>query len=72
MSYRYLTRSYVEWLGLPRVPIFKPRNTSLVFVGMNDTLPVLPSSYAEGVQRDGVLYEREADGLAYTRLESYD
>jgi len=69
MSYRYLTRSYVEWLGLERVPIYKPRSGAMCILG-NDTLPMPTNAWPEGVVHDATLYERESDGLAYARLRT--
>lgn len=68
MSYRYLTRSYVEWLGLPLVPIMKRRETGH-WCGLHGTLPRPDSrAIAAGVIHDDSLYEREQDGLAFVRL----
>ena len=67
MSYRYLTRSYVEWLGLERVPLMPRRTGASCVIGGSDTLPRAPSVWPEGVAHDGGVYEREPDGLAYER-----
>lgn len=68
---KYLTRSYVEWLGLPLVP-FAHRRTGAVSCmwGENACLPAAGQSrWDDGVVHDGRAYVREPDGLAYVRTE---
>lgn len=70
---RYLTRSYVEWLGLERVPIAKARSRAVIgwprFDGTESCLPSAGQpTCVEGVKFNGRLYEREHDGLAYVLL----
>jgi hypothetical protein len=55
--YRYLTRDYVEWLGLEIVPLTK-RHRGHIFMP-NGCLPAPSSSgWVEGVIFEGYAYER--------------
>ena len=63
---RFLTRSYVEWLGLEEIPIDKGRDGRMYCCSEHD--PRL-SRYVRGVALDGRLYERERDGLAFVALK---
>ena len=62
---KYLTRSYVEWLGLREVPIDKGRDTRVYCCPDHDPRP---ARFVRGVQHGGRLYERERDGLAFVAL----
>lgn len=60
---KYLTRSYVEALGLliqPVVPI--PR---VAYVGEEAAKP----QFDRGVMHDGTLYVDEGDGLCFRRVD---
>lgn len=65
---RYLTRSYVEYLGLEVVPILARRNDQMVIRPYGEMLPK-PShiGYAQGVIFNDIPYIREPDGLCFTR-----
>ncbi len=62
---RYLTRSYVEWLGLELVPLHIGRDTRMLRFGEKHR----PSIVA-GVMHEGLGYIREPDGLAYARFRN--
>jgi hypothetical protein len=73
-AYRYLTRSYVEWLGLDEVPVrtmhrgvISSYQAQVRFTG--EPLPPALASHAilPGVVHDSDVYVREGDGLAYVR-----
>jgi hypothetical protein len=71
---RFLTRSYIDWLQLERIPLAMPRNQGYVqHNASGGTLrPAGESQWAEGVQHpNGHYYRREHDGLAYERVPDY-
>ena len=68
MSYRYLTRSYVEALELPIVVTQRVRNRGTICVGNDYTLPPASATFVQGTLHAGSLYEREPDGLAFHRV----
>ena len=70
MSYRYLTRSYVQFLGLEVIPVLAHR-TSTARAWIDDVVPRPAQRYDVGVRHEGHLYIRDEDGLAWTR-SSYD
>ena len=70
MSYRYLTRSYVEALELPIVVTQRVRSGAMVCgdEGSYGLRPATGRTYMEGTLHAGSLYEREPDGLAFHRV----
>ena len=70
MSYRYLTRSYVEALELPVVVTKRPRSSAVVSAEASgwSLRPPDHVTYVDGTLHAGSLYEREPDGLAFHRV----
>lgn len=66
MTYRYLTVSYVQWLGLQDMPLLLTRDTAVSFQPGGFPLP--RRYYTLGVSLSGRLYKRAADGLSYDLL----
>lgn len=62
--FKYLTRSYVEWLGLEHFPYQRP-NWTCVFVPENAPKPVTMVGFDICVVYNHALYMREPDGLAW-------
>ena len=68
--YRFLTRSFVEALGLELVPFILPRRGGYICIG-NDILPRAgESTYCDGVVFEGHSYQVEKDGLAYRLMHT--
>jgi hypothetical protein len=67
--YRYLTKSYVEWLGLPEVVCIPSLCSTAVFVPVNAVKPTSYVQFVPGVVYRDRVYVQEADGLCYTRRE---
>lgn len=63
--YRYLTRSFVEALGLKHIPIRLRRNCGIAFISEHEAMPMPQKQYATGVVFEGYGYVREDDGLAW-------
>ena len=67
-SFRFLTRNYVEALGLPVVPLDLGRDQRMVCC--REHAPRTPR-FVGGVMFNGRGYVREADGLAYRRWDGH-
>jgi hypothetical protein len=64
--YRFLTKTFVETLGLTPIPIRKPRNTLVVDWPTGSMLPAAgENSVAAAVLFEDHFYEREPEGLSY-------
>lgn len=69
--FTYLTRSYVEWLGLEPFPYYHP-DPICIWVGENATKPLLVQGIDTAVVYNHALYLRERDGLAWRLLSTID
>lgn len=74
--YKYLTRSYVEYMAehglLYLGPVQRPRNTGYISIPPNEILPsAVPSMFCWGCFHRGRFYEREQNGLSYIRLSNH-
>jgi hypothetical protein len=69
-KWRFLTRSFVEALGLPQLAVVVSTPVA-AFVAEGAASPRETRTRIEpGVKFDGALYVREGDGLAWKRVEN--
>lgn len=68
-SFKYLTKSYVEWLGLEPHLHFVGHISMCYWISENATKPVTQDydAYEYAVVYNHALYFREPDGLAWVR-----
>lgn len=64
---KYLTRSYVEWLGLQEGPVFRGYG-GVSYISEYAAKPLTGSGFQVGVKLAGHVYIKSPCGLSYDRV----